>query len=46
MKHKIVFKVKDMASPIEIDMSEETFKKISKLCQEKYSKNNWKTISD
>ena len=46
MKHKIAFKVKDVASPIEIDMGEETFNKIAKFCQEKYPEKNWKIISD
>ena len=46
MNHKIVFRVKDVESPVEIDIGEETFKKITKFCQEKYPEKNWKTISD
>lgn len=46
MNHKIAFRVKDMESPVEIDIGKETFKKITKFCQEKYPEKNWKTISD
>lgn len=46
MKHKIAFRVKDVELPMEIEVEEETFKKISKFCQEKYHEKSWKIISN
>ena len=46
MNHKIAFRVKDMESPVEIDIGKETFKKITKFCQEKYQKNMDEVIQE
>ena len=45
MKHKIAFTVDDIKSPVEFEISAETFKKITQTCQDKYPEKNWKTIS-
>lgn len=46
MKHKITLKIKNIESPIEIDVEENTFNQISKFCQEKYPDKDWEIISN
>jgi len=43
MKHVISLKVKDIEYPVEINIGEQTFKKIAQHCKEKYPDRNWKT---
>ncbi len=46
MKHKISLNIKNIESPLEFEIEENTFKQITKFCQEKYPEKSWKTVSD
>lgn len=40
-KHKIGFKVENIGM-VEIDVSEETFRKFSEYCEKEFPEKNWK----
>ena len=46
MKHVIALTVEDVQNPIEIEVSEETFKKFAKFSKDFYPEKNWNTVSD